>query len=177
MWTTTSRIGRTAVRRVAPRVGKAISIAVAATALVHTETSLADPPTGPTLPGRWYTQSQVNQGLALYRNNCAVCHGERAQGARNWEQQGDLGFYPPPPLDGGGHSTHHPLKDMVQTVTMGGTPLGGSMPAFSDLLREPDIRAVLAYVQSLWPDEAYKSWEAINSGATPAPKATASERD
>lgn len=162
--------------RVARRCAK-IGMAVAAAALLHIETSCADPLVAPTLPGRWYTQRQVDQGRDVYRNNCGACHGERAQGALNWEQPGDLGFYPPPPLDGSGHSAHHPLKDMVQTVRMGGTPLGGIMPAFSDVLRDPDILSVLAYLQSLWPDQAYGSWEEINSGAASAPKSVASEAE
>lgn len=152
----------------------AIRTAVAVATLFHIEIGCADP-SGPTLPGRWYTQSQVDQGRAVYRNNCAACHGEQAQGAPDWEVQGELGFYPPPPLNGSGHSAHHPLEDMVRTISMGGTELGGVMPAFVDVLRDPDIRAAVAYLQSLWSDEVYGTWEGIDSGATPAPQPSASE--
>ncbi|WP_245832005.1 c-type cytochrome [Solemya velesiana gill symbiont] len=51
--------------------------------------------------GRWYTQSQVEQGSKVFQNNCAVCHGQKAQGlAADWRKSLPDGSYPPPPLNG-----------------------------------------------------------------------------
>ena len=33
-----------------------------------------------TVPGRWYTQSQVSAGKELFQANCGVCHGMEAEG-------------------------------------------------------------------------------------------------
>jgi mono/diheme cytochrome c family protein len=150
-------------------------MAITVTALVHLDPATADPSSAAAVSGRWYTPEQVTHGREVYQEHCAACHGERAEGAPNWEERGDMGFYPPPPLDGTGHSAHHRLQDMVQTVTMGGTALGGIMPAFVDVFGEPDARAAVAYIQSLWPDEVYTNWVGIDSGAVPPPMPTASE--
>jgi mono/diheme cytochrome c family protein len=112
--------------------------------------------------GRWYAPSQVETGLGVYQANCAGCHGAGGEGAPNWEQRDFLGHYPPPPLDGGGHSAHHPLKQLLRTVTLGGAAMGGTMPAFGDVLDEGQIHAAIAYIQSLWSDEIYSGWVAQN---------------
>jgi len=43
------------------------------------------------------------------------------------------------------------------------------MPLFADVLKkERDRQAVLAYMQSLWPDDIYSQWVEIDAGrATP----------
>ncbi|MCZ7597526.1 MAG: cytochrome c [Gammaproteobacteria bacterium] len=53
---------------------------------------------------------------------------------------------------------HHDLEVLARTVREGGEKLGGYMPAFGDTLGEADIAAVIAYVQSLWPDDVYAAW-------------------
>ena len=118
----------------------------------------AGPPAQEPVAGRWYTPSQVELGQQIYQANCAVCHGAGGEGAPNWEQRDFLGFYPPPPLDGGGHSAHHSLEQLLNSVTIGGAPMGGTMPAFVDVLDEAQMHAVIAYFQSLWPDEIYAGW-------------------
>lgn len=122
----------------------------------------AGPPAVEAASDRWYTPSQAKLGREVFQENCAVCHGAGGEGAPNWEQRDFLGHYPPPPLNGGGHSAHHPLKQMLNTVTNGGAAMGGTMPAFGDILDEPRIHAVIAYFQSLWPDEIYADWVTQN---------------
>ncbi len=112
-----------------------------------------------TVPGRWYTAEQVRQGEAIFRANCARCHGDAAQGtAEDWRQPLPDGRYPPPPLNGSAHAWHHPLSMLKNTVRQGGAPVGGWMPAFGDKLSEEEIEAVIAYFQSLWSDEIYRAW-------------------
>jgi mono/diheme cytochrome c family protein len=38
------------------------------------------------------------------------------------------------------------------------------MPAFKDTLSDKDKRAVLSYVQSLWPEKTYQMWLQRNQG-------------
>ncbi len=118
----------------------------------------ADPPATEATSGRWYTSSQAKMGQEVFQTNCIVCHGANGEGAPNWEQRDFLGHYPPPPLNGGGHSAHHPLEQMLNTINNGGAAMGGTMPAFGDVLDDARIHAVIAYFQSLWSDEIYSGW-------------------
>lgn len=101
---------------------------------------------------RWYSTEDVKLGEQIFAANCAACHGARAQG----ETVGSLRV---PPLNGSGHSAHHGLDDLLEHVTSGGARKGGKMPAFGAILSESERRAAIAWVQSLWPDEAYRSWQ------------------
>lgn len=130
---------------------------------------VAAPWLGADAAGRWYTADQVAQGGRIYAEQCAFCHGDRGQGEPGWEQRDGMGFYPPPPLDASGHADEHTLEDHLNTLRIGGGPLGGTMPSFADVLDEDGMRAVIAWFQDLWPDEVYASWQAIDAGlATPA---------
>lgn len=113
-------------------------------------------------PERWYSVVQVRQGDRLFQANCAECHGVDASGSSDWRTMDESGKYPPPPLNGTAHTWHHPLSILRRTVRMGGVPLGGSMPGFADKLSEGEIDAILAWVQSQWPDEVYAAWNENN---------------
>jgi len=115
---------------------------------------------------RWYTEVQVAQGKPLYQANCAACHGQNGEGAPNWRQPLSDGKLPPPPLNGTGHTWHHPLAILVRQVLAGGAPVGGSMPAFQGKLDRDQIKAVIGYLQSQWPDDIYAAW--LNRGGLPA---------
>ena len=54
------------------------------------------------------------------------------------------------------------MKTLLGTVNRGGIPLGGTMPAFKDALTEDEKKAVLAYIQSLWPKDIYDAWKERN---------------
>ncbi len=53
---------------------------------------------------RWYTKEQVTKGQELFANNCAVCHGQKAESTPNWRKKLSDGSYPPPPLNGTAHA-------------------------------------------------------------------------
>ncbi len=110
------------------------------------------------VPERWYSPDQVEQGRALYAQHCASCHGDRAQGAPDWKQRRADGRYPPPPLNGTAHAWHHPLSQLKRTIDRGGVPLGGWMPGFKGILDEAQKEAVIAFIQSHWPDAVYEAW-------------------
>ena len=109
---------------------------------------------------RWYTRDQVDFGAVLFSKNCAVCHGEEAEGpVGDWRQRLDDGSFPPPPLNGSAPAWHHPISMLLQVINEGGASFGGMMPAFSDTLGDGDKLAVIAYFQSYWTDEVYYRWE------------------
>lgn len=108
---------------------------------------------------RWYSSEHVKLGQNVFMQNCAVCHGNQAQGlVKEWKQTLADGSYPAPPLNGTAHAWHHPLKSLLRTVQNGGIPLGGTMPGFKDTLTQSEQLAATAYFQSLWPDKTYQAW-------------------
>ena len=107
---------------------------------------------------RWYSRQHVDRGNLLYQTHCAGCHQADASGTSNWRQPDAEGRYPPPPLNGTAHTWHHPLTVLRRTVRIGGVPLGGSMPAFADILNAQEIDDILAWLQSHWSDRIYAVW-------------------
>lgn len=108
------------------------------------------------------------RGIKLYRANCARCHGDNAEGASNWQQADKTGKYPPPPLNGNGHAWHHPTKVLLRTIKEGTVVIGGSMPPWQDKLSEEEMRAIIAWFQSRWPDELYAAWAQTDAKARAA---------
>lgn len=107
---------------------------------------------------RWYTPEQVASGEPLYRKNCGDCHQNEAQGTRDWKQRNADGNLPPPPLNGTAHAWHHPRTVLRRVIREGGVRLGGTMPGFAEKLNAEQIDAILAWLQSHWPEEIYDAW-------------------
>jgi len=118
---------------------------------------------------RWYDQKQVTWGADLFAQNCASCHGAKGEGTKNWKTPDAKGVYPPPPINGTGHAWHHDLALLRGTVKNGGKPVGGVMPAFGEKLSDEEVDAVLAYVQSQWPDQIYNTWASRGEPKAEAP--------
>lgn len=112
---------------------------------------------------RWYKREQTELGGLLFQQHCAVCHKADASGTPNWKETDAAGKLPPPPLNGTAHTWHHSLPVLRRVVTLGGARLGGTMPAFGGKLSSDEIDAVLAWVQSHWPDRIYAIWNERNS--------------
>jgi len=104
----------------------------------------------------------VAKGARLYGKNCAVCHGPLGQGHPHWNRLDASGKYPPPPLNGTGHTWHHPQSVLKKIIKEGTGKLGGNMPAWNDKLSDNDIDAILEWIKSQWPDEIYKAWAERN---------------
>lgn len=98
------------------------------------------------------------QGGKLYRKNCAQCHGDRAQGDPNWRQANAKGKLPPPPLNGTGHTWHHPKEALAKTIRDGTLRIGGSMPPWRNSMSDKEINLVIEWFQSHWSDEIYRAW-------------------
>lgn len=96
-------------------------------------------------------------GAALYQENCASCHGAELQGQPDWHSPGPDGRLPAPPHDATGHTWHHG-DEILFRITRDGTAavVGGGyasdMPGFGDALTYAEIRAILDYIKSTWPE-------------------------
>ena len=101
-------------------------------------------------------------GQAIFAANCAVCHGVDGQGQPDWHIPLANGVLPAPPLNGDGHTWHHPDGLLYRIVTNGGAILEdprvpsfkSGMPAFGGQLSRKEIIAALEYVKTLWKDKA-----------------------
>ena len=101
----------------------------------------------------------IDQGQGLFVENCAICHGDEAQGAvKEWHKPDASGKYPPPPLNGTAHTWHHPIGALGQTIRDGTLRIGGSMPPWRDRLSDDQIFSIIMYLSSLWPEEIYQAW-------------------
>ncbi len=112
--------------------------------------------TGPALE-RVADPKVIEQGERVFRQHCAQCHGQQAEGHPNWRKPDADGKYPPPPLNGTGHAWHHPKLWLKQMIQDGSRPQG-NMPAWRDKLTDDEIEAVIAWFQSQWPDRVYAAW-------------------
>ncbi len=111
-----------------------------------------------TIPNRWYTQAQVNLGEKVFSNNCAVCHGEKAEKTIHWKKTLEDGSYPPPPLNDKAHVWHHLKWQILQIITKGGEPYKGNMPAFGNKLSTKEKEAAIAFFQTFWDEKHYNLW-------------------
>lgn len=116
--------------------------------------------------GRHYAQTASNaassaevieQGRQIYADQCASCHGAQLEGQPDWKTPLPSGRLPAPPHDAGGHTWHHPDDILFRIVREGTAAIVGGgyesdMPGFADLLSNAEIRAVLAYIKSTWPE-------------------------
>ena len=103
-----------------------------------------------------------SRGLKLYQKNCASCHGKNAEGTSDWRKTDSDGMFPPPPLNGTGHTWHHPTKVLVNIIKNGTAKIGGKMPAWKDKLSDQEINDILAWIKAQWPDEIYAAWYTNN---------------
>ena len=112
-------------------------------------------------PERWYDSSRVESGGKVYAANCAVCHGALGEATPDWRRREPDGSFPPPPLDGTAHTWHHPFGILARQIKFGAPGGGGKMPTFQAKLTDEEIINVIAWFQSLWPDDIYAQWWSI----------------
>jgi len=106
-------------------------------------------------------QKILQQGKSLFLKHCSRCHGDKAQGTTEWQQPGPDGKYLPPPLNGTAHAWHHSTEILMEAIKDGTIP-DGNMPSWEGKLSDDEIMAVIAWLQSLWPDEVFKIWQDID---------------
>ena len=110
---------------------------------------------------RWYEQFRVESGEKVYASSCATCHGARGEATPDWRRRESDGTFPPPPLNGTAHTWHHPFGVLARQIKFGAPGSTGKMPPFQGQLTDDEIINVIAWIQSLWPDEIYAQWWAI----------------
>lgn len=104
--------------------------------------------------------AMADGGAALYAQHCAACHGAKLEGQPDWQTPRADGTYPAPPHDAGGHTWHHDDAMLFDYVSRGGQAVlddmgvtfRSGMPAFGDVLEDGEIRDILAFIQSTWPE-------------------------
>ena len=115
---------------------------------------------------RWYDRPRVEAGREVYSENCARCHGARGEATPDWRKREADGTFPPPPLDGTAHTWHHPFKVLARQIKFGAPAGAGKMPAFRGVLTDEEIINVIAWFQSLWPEDVYAQWWEIQQRAS-----------
>jgi mono/diheme cytochrome c family protein len=120
---------------------------------------------------RWFEPAHVDIGQRLYDAHCASCHMPGAAGDPDWREPNEQGLLRPPPLNGTAHAWHHPLPVLYRHI-MRGSPAGiGNMPAFVGTLSREQALVIIAYFQSLWPDEVYTAWQRMDAASRKAESA------
>ena len=118
------------------------------------------------VPERWYDRTRVESGRQVYAASCAECHGARGEATVDWRRREPDGTFPPPPLNGTAHTWHHPFDVLARQIKFGAPGGEGKMPPFQGRLTDEEIIDVIAWIQSLWPDEIYAQWWAIQRRST-----------
>ncbi len=101
--------------------------------------------------------STTELGRSLYARHCASCHGVKLEGQPDWQTFLPSGRLPAPPHDASGHTWHHP-DGVLFRITKEGTAavVGGGyesdMLGFGKVMSDDEIRAVLAFIKSTWPE-------------------------
>lgn len=103
----------------------------------------------------------LQKGEALFLKNCSQCHGRHAEGTKEWKTPDADGRYPPPPLNGTAHAWHHSTEVLIEVIKDGSMP-EGNMPSWEEKLTDDEIRAVIAWFQSFWPEDTFKIWQNLD---------------
>ena len=109
------------------------------------------------LAARKLDPEKIKRGEAVYRTNCASCHGQNGEATPGWRTPAPDGRYPPPPLDGSAHAWHHSTETLEKMIREG-SPGPGGMPPWDGKLTNQQIDDVIVWIKSLWPDDVYEVW-------------------
>jgi mono/diheme cytochrome c family protein len=102
---------------------------------------------------------ELLEGEAIYKAECAMCHGANLEGQANWRERRPDGKLPAPPHDASGHTWHHAMEQLVSITKLGLVPPNApegylsDMPGYAAKLSDAQIRNVLSYIESQWPQE------------------------
>jgi mono/diheme cytochrome c family protein len=99
---------------------------------------------------------RIASGRAIYAEHCASCHGRDLDGQPDWQTRLPNGRMPAPPHDASGHTWHHSDDQLFTIVKKGVSAIvpdyESDMPGFEGVLSEVEIRAVLEFIKSTWPE-------------------------
>jgi mono/diheme cytochrome c family protein len=100
--------------------------------------------------------ASVLRGKAIYRLQCASCHGRNLEGQFLWQLQDQYAGRRAPAHDASGHTWMHSDADLFAMTKNGRFPgvpksVPSYMPAFGHRLSDREILDVLAYIKADWP--------------------------
>lgn len=102
-------------------------------------------------------RSRLALGGQVYAEQCASCHGDNLEGQPDWQTPVPSGRLPAPPHDASGHTWHHSDEDLFTITKEGMASLvpgySSDMRAYAGVLTDGEIRAVLEFIKSTWPDK------------------------
>jgi mono/diheme cytochrome c family protein len=119
-------------------------------------------------PGRTrYAAETLRIGHSIYQQHCAACHGAKLEGQPNWQTPLPNGRLPAPPHDASGHTWHHSDRVLFEitkngTAAVVGGDYDGDMRGFGSVLSDDQIRAVLAFIKSSWPERERQYQEGMS---------------
>ncbi|RNF34986.1 c-type cytochrome [Paracoccus methylarcula] len=146
-------------------VSAAAPFVVAAITMVWADDSIGDAEEL-TFLGTSMTSEDIALGQRLYGENCASCHGTDLEGQPDWKRRLPSGRMPAPPHDETGHTWHHSDQDLFTMTSQGVAAVvpdyESDMPAFETVLTDAEIKAVLAFIKSTWPERQRKVQARIN---------------
>ena len=108
-----------------------------------------------------FDRKKIDAGFIIYIANCQKCHGVNGIGAKDWRTPEADGKYPPPPLNGTGHTWHHP-RPLLEKIILEGTEPKGNMPGWADKLSNEDVDNIITWFQSTWQPQVYHAWSDID---------------
>lgn len=113
------------------------------------------------------SEEDISQGRQVYVDQCGACHGADLVGQPDWRSPLPSGRLPAPPHDASGHTWHHPDDVLFRIVKEGTAAIVGGgyesdMPGFGDVLSDAEIRTVLAYIKSTWPERERSYQESVS---------------
>lgn len=119
-----------------------------------------------TFLGTFMTSEDIALGKRLYAENCASCHGTDLEGQPDWKRRLPSGRMPAPPHDESGHTWHHSDQDLFTMTKLGLAALvpdyDSDMPEFGDMLNDAEIKAVLGFIKSTWPERQREFQAQVN---------------
>jgi mono/diheme cytochrome c family protein len=109
---------------------------------------------------------QVALGERIYAESCASCHGANLEGQPDWQIRGSDGRLPAPPHDDTGHTWHHPDWQLFEIIKFGVERFAwpgyeSDMPAFTRVLEDEEIWAVLTFIKSHWGERERRFQERV----------------
>ncbi|SPH25011.1 Cytochrome c6 [Defluviimonas aquaemixtae] len=116
--------------------------------------------------------ADIAEGERLCSEFCASCHGADLEGQTDWRSPDADGRLPAPPHDDTGHTWHHGEHLLFDYTKLGGKTVmaaqgldfDSGMPAFAEELSDQEIRNILAFIKSTWP-ERLREMQAIRTEA------------
>ena len=109
----------------------------------------------------------VTRGSVLFEKNCSACHGNGGVGENSRFLKGGQkpgGSYWAPAVNGAAHTWHHPPDALFRIIKDGSPASDSPMRGWGEQLNDTEIHALLAYIQSLWPEPLRNRYEQAFKG-------------